>query len=87
MKPWIKKPNIVEEQFCRCPPSHPVQDHDEKGCTRVTIIFKCKSRGHFGRDDDDCTSTVPCRCKVKNVPGQREKTIGEQIQEIEKVTT
>ncbi len=82
MKPWIKKPNIVEEQFCRCPPSHPVQDHDENGCTRDIVVFNCKNKGHEHFDTEDCWTTISCRCRIPN----KAKPIGQSIQEAEKTT-
>jgi hypothetical protein len=89
----FRKPSAAvtqTEEFCRCPPSHNLSMHDEKGCTAEVIIFRCAnykfnspSRPH---DHKDCMMKVPCRCRVPNIPDKKGRTIGEAIQEAEKVT-
>ncbi len=84
-KPWKKKPEITEPDYCRCPPSHNMAEHDEKGCTRSVVIFRCRLVGHIHKEED-CWTLVPCRCHIKNIPDVKVKTIGQSIAEAEKVT-
>ncbi len=78
MKPWKRKPEIVDDnEYCRCPPSHAREMHDEKGCTAEIVIFTCKNKPH---SHENCIVKVPCRCHVKN--GGME--IGVKVAEAEK---
>jgi len=70
------------EEFCRCPPSHNLSMHNDKGCTAVVVVFRCQTNFYQrGRTmephehDTTCMMKVPCRCKVPNIPKEGGRTI------------